>query len=191
MALYRRYTNCKELQGVKKPLDIINQWSMIETTYERSGRMEALRAKQVQDRAGVSRIQLMRYVEADAVRPVEDARGRGSVRTYSEQSVFEAAICKRLADVSIDLRNISLILRLIRDKGIYKQVAGLSKRDPNLNPYMVVTSVIGEDYPYQITFKKAKEIGKYFTYGTRKRRGQHKSELSIVIDLGAILSRIA
>jgi len=132
----------------------------------------------------------MRYVEADAVRPVVDIRGRGGVRTYSEQSVFEAAICKRLADVSIDLRNISLILRLIRDKKLYKRVAKMPRKDPDLNPYMVVTSVIGEGYPYQVAFKKAEELSRYFAVGTRKRRGQHKSELSIVIDLGAILKRI-
>lgn len=73
-----------------------------------------MKSKQLQEAAGVSRLQVVRWVEAGVLIPLEDATGRGGRREFSQQNAREAALAGALHRRGIGLRTIREVVEFLR-----------------------------------------------------------------------------
>jgi len=60
---------------------------------------------------GLSRFQIMNAAQTGVIKPVQDAKGRGSSRRYSEHNMKQLKAMKILLSCKIPLREISDILQ--------------------------------------------------------------------------------
>ena len=102
--------------------------------------MKTFTSKEVQRRAKVSRIELVRWVEKKAIVPIEDVRGRGRRRLFSEHNICEAKLAGDLKGAGLDLEFIRHTLSVLRNLANSMGITGInpmsgektSKNAPNL-----------------------------------------------------------
>lgn len=75
------------------------------------------RSRDIQE-FGISKIQLVHWVQVGAIIPLKDARGRGGRRVYSYQNLVEALICRELAKYSIETHVMRSLLEVLREDKI-------------------------------------------------------------------------
>ena len=74
------------------------------------------RSKDIQIKAGVTRMQLIRWVEVGAIEPFKDVRQRGKSRIFSYQNLVEAMICKELNRFRVETYTMKRVLNMMRDR---------------------------------------------------------------------------
>lgn len=70
-------------------------------------------SKDVQDRTGLSKMQVWRMVEYGIITPVENPKGRGSRRRFSDFNLAEFLIAKKLYDLRAEPAQIWLVLQAL------------------------------------------------------------------------------
>ncbi len=69
---------------------------------------------EIQKIAGITKIQAVQWAQQGAVKPMQDIRGRGGRRVYSQQNLIEFMICRELNRFTIETRLMVLILEFLR-----------------------------------------------------------------------------
>lgn len=83
--------------------------------------MKVYTSKDIQQLAKVSHMQISRWAEIGIIIPLEDAKGRGAVRKFSQQNLIEAMICKTLNDFSLSTSTMYGVLSHLRDRIIFSK----------------------------------------------------------------------
>ena len=68
--------------------------------------METYRSKDIQEKLGVSKIQLSHWINMGAVEPYKKDNRRGGSHEFNKQNIIEAAICRELSDLQIPVKKI-------------------------------------------------------------------------------------
>jgi len=71
--------------------------------------MERFKSREIERMAGVSKIQLVHWINSGAITPLLDDRRRGGVRFFSRENLFEVIICKRLNEWRLPVHTIAEI----------------------------------------------------------------------------------
>ena len=58
-------------------------------------------SRDIQNYAGITKMQLNHWINVGAIIPYKDNRGRGKVRKFSRQNLIEALICRELSKLYI------------------------------------------------------------------------------------------
>ena len=106
--------------------------------------MRTYQSREIQELAGVTRLQLVRWCEGRAIIPLKNAKGRGARRTFSQRNLCEAIIARDLSGHSIPISAIRDVLSFLR-KPLH----------PMLNARL--RKKIKDSESLQKAFKKAKE----------------------------------
>ena len=121
--------------------------------------MRTYQSREIQELAGVTRLQLVRWCEARAIIPLKNAKGRGARRTFSQRNLCEAIIARDMSGHSMPISAIRDVLSFLR-KPLH----------PMLNERL--RKKIEDSESMQKAFKKAKEsawdILVYRPYTARK-----------------------
>ena len=88
-----------------------------------------MKSKQIQEAAGVSRLQVVRWVDAGVLIPLEDAKGRGGRREFSQRNIREAALAGALHKRGIGLGTIKEIMGFLRRSPDWLEKEDLALRE--------------------------------------------------------------
>jgi hypothetical protein len=102
--------------------------------------MDELKSRDIERMAGVSKIQLVHWINSNAIVPMKDDRRRGGVRYFSRQNLFEAMLCKQLNEWRLPVQTIAGISQHVMLNNFFNQY----KKDSNLvKPFLVAAPFRG------------------------------------------------
>ena len=106
--------------------------------------MEIYRSKDIQEKLGVSKIQISHWVNMGAIKPYREDFRRGGSHEFNTQNLIEAAICKELSDLHVPVVKMVEGLDLLR--GFFSG-KDLSKKKREIEElYLMYTSPLKYDY---------------------------------------------
>jgi DNA-binding transcriptional MerR regulator len=79
--------------------------------------MDIYRSKDIQDKLGVSKIQLSHWINKGAIKPYREDFRRGGYHEFNRQNLIEAAICKELSDLQVPVKSMVDALEMMRKPG--------------------------------------------------------------------------
>jgi len=103
--------------------------------------METYKSKDIQDRLGISKIQLSHWINSGAIRPYQEDNRRGGSHKFNRQNLIEAAICKELSDLRVPVKSMAQTIDMMHEVGFE-----LWKKFDLLDWYVVFSSVAKFDY---------------------------------------------
>jgi len=144
------------------------------------------RSKDIQRIAEVKKDKLVHWTRIGIIKPVQDAKGRGSSRLYSFRNLIEAMICRELNLFNLDTHMMGVIVnghldaKIRKGYSFWEIIEKRKWREEIIEEggiLAILDSPVEDGLPYALMIGKKEQIVELFS--------KHKSFL--VINLGKIL----